>query len=647
MRDNDRGGEELSESGFKKPVHVFWQQGENGFKLETEQEDGGTRGEEPEVEGQGEEGHAADDSMKANGEHSGEEETEAKHAAEDAGAESEAASGEKEEEKSAAGSGTPALIAHRKQAKGQERHERGSERTGAGTQANANSKEQPHRKSREKPNEKAKERSVPIPDAMEAFTAKLEVEVGYKKSFDIVVREMTFGERKVAFFFLNGFAKDTVLTEVLKRLTYLQAEDYHSVSFHDFFRLYVPAIQVVEETDWNKMLTNVLSGGTAMYVDGEAKALLIDAKNFPARNPEEPSLERVVRGARDGFVETMLVNVTLVRRRLRDKELRYEILQVGERTKTDICIAYIDDIVDREMLESVRDKIKQVKIDGLPLADKQLEEATVNRGWNPFPLVRYSERPDTVAVHLMEGNVAVFVDTTPSVMIMPTTYFDLLQHAEENRQTPLIGTYLRWVRFIGVGASLFLLPLWFLFTLKPELKPPALDFIGAQKPGRLPMVVQFLLAEVGVDLLRMAAIHTPTPLATAMSLIAAILIGDIAVKTGLFVNEVVLYMAVAAIGMFATPSYELGLANRLIRLVLIVAVSTFRVEGFVVATTLFFILLCMERSFNRPYMWPFIPFDFLGMLGILFRVPVLQNRKRPNYLKPQQRDRMPNGRESK
>ncbi|QHT63878.1 spore germination protein [Paenibacillus lycopersici] len=494
---------------------------------------------------------------------------------------------------------------------------------------------------------KEEKRTVPIPATLEEFADKLEAEIGYKTTFDIVLREMTFGDRRVAFFFYNGFAKDTVLTEVLKRLTYLQAEDYGAASFHDFFRLYVPAIQVVEESDWEKMLTDVLAGGTAMFIEGESKVLLIDAKAFPARNPEEPTLERVVRGARDGFVETMLTNVTLVRRRLRDKQLRYEIIRVGERTQTDVCIAYIDDIVDHEMLEAMRDKIKNLKIDGLPLADKQLEEATVKRGWNPFPLVRYSERPDTVAVHLMEGSIAIFVDTTPSVMLLPTTFFDLLQHAEENRQTPFIGTYLRWVRFIGVAASLFMLPLWFLFTLKPELKPPALDFIGAQKAGRLPMVAQFLIAEVGVDMLRMASIHTPTPLATAMSLIAAILIGDIAVKTGLFVNEVVLYMAVAAIGMFATPSYELGLANRIIRLVLIVAVASFKVEGFVAATTIFFIMLVMERSFNRPYMWPLIPFNLKGMLSILLRVPVLQNRKRPIYLKPQQEDRMPNGGESR
>lgn len=482
-----------------------------------------------------------------------------------------------------------------------------------------------------------------IPDSMEGFLQKLEQEVGFKTSFDVVVRQMTFGNKRTALFFMNGFAKDGVLTDILTRLTYLDPGDLSSHAFESFFHHYVPGIQVDRQADWDKMMTNVLSGGSAFYIDGETELLLIDAKSFPARGPEEPSLERVVRGSRDGFVETMLVNVTLVRRRLRDKQLRYEVLQVGKRTKTDVCIAYIDDIVDKELLESIRDKIKAVELDGLPLADKQLEEATVKRGWNPFPLVRYSERPDVVAVHLMEGHVAVFVDTTPSVMILPTTYFDLVQHAEENRQTPFIGTYLRWVRFIGIFASLFLLPMWFLFTLEPGLKPAALDFIGVQKAGRLPLVAQFLIAELGVDLLRMAAVHTPTPLATAMSLIAAILIGDIAVKTGLFVNEVILYMAVAAIGMFATPSYELGLANRIVRLVFIIAVAAFKVPGFVIATTVLFIMLVMGRSFNHPYMWPFIPFDMKGMWNLIIRPPILQNRTRPNYLKPQQRDKMPGG----
>ncbi|SFF03410.1 stage V sporulation protein AF [Paenibacillus catalpae] len=480
-----------------------------------------------------------------------------------------------------------------------------------------------------------------IPDSLDEVFIRLENEVGYKVSFDIVVREMTFGDRRVAFFYMNGLAKDTILTEILKRLTYLHADEVTGDAFHEFMNLYVPAAQVEKKEKWNEMLTFVLSGSTAMFIDKEPNVIIIDAKSFPGRNPEEPSLERVVRGSRDGFVETMMMNVSLVRRRLRDPQLRYELVRVGERTQSDICIAYINDLADPELVKSIKDKIELVHIDGLPLADKQLEEATVQRGWNPFPLVRYSERPDVVSAHLLEGSVVVFVDTSPSAMILPTTFFDLIQHAEENRQTPFIGTYLRWVRYLGIFSSLFLLPLWLLFVIHPELKPQALEFLGPEKVGKLPLIVQFLIVEIGVDLMRLASVHTPSTLATAVSLVAAIMVGDIAVKTGLFINEVILYMAIAAVGMFATPSYELGLANRIVRLILILAVSIFHAPGFVLATTAILIMLCMQRSFNRPYMWPFIPFDYRAMWNIIVRKPVLKNRSRPNLLRPQQSDKMP------
>ncbi|MCR2803070.1 spore germination protein [Paenibacillus soyae] len=479
-----------------------------------------------------------------------------------------------------------------------------------------------------------------IPVRLDDVLGKLET-VGYKTSFDIVVREMTFGERRTALFCMNGLVKDDLLTEILKRLTYLQPDNVDGDALHSFLDLYVPAAQVSEERDWMKLMDAVLAGATAMFIDGEGKALKIDAKSFPGRGLEEPSLEKVVRGSRDGFVETLMINISLVRRRLRDPKLRYELVQVGERTKTDVCIAYIDDIVDKELLKSIKDKIAMIKVDGLPLADKQLEEATIKRGWSPFPLVRYSERPDTVSSHLLEGSIAIFVDTSPSVMTLPTTYTDLMQHAEENRQAPVIGTYLRWIRFLGIFASLFMLPLWLLFVMHPEFKPPALEFLGPEKTGKIPLVVQFILVEIGIDMLRMASIHTPTSLATAISLVAAILIGDIAVQTGLFINEVILYMAIAAIGMFATPSYELGLANRIVRLVLLIAVAAFNVPGFMIASTIIVVYLACERSLNRPYLWPFIPFDAKALLGLIVRNPLLHNRTRPNILKPQQRDKMP------
>nr|WP_307721780.1 spore germination protein [Paenibacillus humicus] len=481
----------------------------------------------------------------------------------------------------------------------------------------------------------------PIPDDIEEFVERLKEEAGYKTSFDVIVRQMTLGGKKTAFFMLNGLSSGQLMTEILERLTFLQADAVTSHALESFMNLFVPAVQVEQEKDWNMMMTGVLSGSTGMYIDGESTMLIIDTKMFPMRGPEEPSLERVVRGSRDGFVETMLMNVSLVRRRLRDPMLRLENIRVGERTRSDVCVAYIEDIADKELVESIRDKITAVKLDGIPLADKQLEEATVKRGWNPYPLVRYSERPDVVAAHLLEGNVAVFVDTSPSVMILPTTFFDLVQHAEENRQTPFIGTYLRWLRFFGIMASLFLVPIWLLFAMNPHLLPPSLAFIGPAKLGKLPLFVQFLLAEAGIDLMRMAAIHTPTPLAMAISLVSAILVGDIAVQTGLFINEVILYMAIAAIGMFATPSYELSLANRIVRLLLICLVAAFHIPGLVLGWTAVFVLLVMQRSFNRPYMWPFIPFDPKGMVNIMLRMPVMKNKKRPNLLRPQQRDKMP------
>lgn len=464
--------------------------------------------------------------------------------------------------------------------------------------------------------------------------------VGFGKSFDIMFREMTFGQRNVGLFYINGFAKDEVMTMILARLTMLDKSQVSANAFKSFFDCYIPHIQVEKVTKMSEAINKVLSGCSAFFIEHEAAAIIVDVKTFPGRGPEEPSLERVVRGARDGFTETLLTNVTLVRRRLRDPGLKYEMVQVGRRTRTDVCIAYIDDIADMQMVKSVRDKIKKVNLSGLPLADKQLEEAIINKGWNPYPLVRYSERPDSVASHLMDGSIVLFVDTSPSVMILPTTFFDLCQHAEENRQTAFMGTYLRWVRFAGIFASLFLLPLWLLMVMEPGLKPAALQILGPQESAKLPIILQFLLAELGVDLMRMAAVHTPTPLATAMGLVAAILLGDIAVKTGVFVNEVILYMAVAAVGMFATPSYELALANRIIRLMLLVAVAAFKVPGFIIGITLFIVFLALHRSYNSSYLWPFIPFNAKALYNIFVRQPFLLSKERPSFNKTKDASKM-------
>lgn len=479
-----------------------------------------------------------------------------------------------------------------------------------------------------------------IPRHFDQLKSTLKEVMGLDVSYDIVLREMTFAGKRIALLFLNGLTSGASVTEIFKRLSYLTPEDIGSETVDILVNHYIPHFQVEESKNLSKTIDRVLTGESALFVEGEDKAILIDTRVYPVRGMEEPAVEQVVRGARDGFTETLVTNVNLVRRRVRDPGLHCEIMKVGRRTQTDVCILYVDDIADHMQVEAIRDKIKEIDIEGLPIGDKQLEEAIVNKGWHPYPLVRYSERPDVVSSHLLEGRIVVMVDTSPSVMIMPTTFFDLCQHAEENRQTAFMGTYLRWVRFGGILASLFLLPLWMLLVVHPELKPPALDILGPQKNAKIPLIGQFLIVEFGVDLLRMAAVHTPTPLASAMGLIAAILIGDMAVETGLFVNEVVLYMAVAAIGMFATPSYELGLANRMVRLVLLIVTAIFGVRGLVIGTTLLILALTTHRSYNSSYLWPFIPFSAKAMGEILVRKPLLLSTRRPAFNKTRDHTKM-------
>jgi stage V sporulation protein AF len=335
------------------------------------------------------------------------------------------------------------------------------------------------------------------------------------------------------------------------------------------------------------------------------------------------------------------MNTALIRRRIRDERLRYELIRVGERSKSDVALAYIEDVADADLLNILRQELKSIEIDGIPMADKTIEEFVLNQGWNPFPLVRYTERADVAAAHILEGHIVIMVDTSPSVIIAPTTYFHHVQHAEEFREAPAMGTFVRWTRFLGVWVSIFLLPIWLLFVLEPSLLPEKLAFIGPNEQTNIPIILQIFLADFGIEFLRIAAIHTPTPLSTAMGLIAAVLIGQIAISVGLFVPEVILYVAVSGIGTFTTPSYELSVANKIGRLILLLLVAMFHTPGLVIGSTLFFVFLVNTRALNTPYFWPFLPFEPKGFLQIIFRRAVPGSLLRPSIVHPRNRYRQP------
>lgn len=480
---------------------------------------------------------------------------------------------------------------------------------------------------------------------LEDNQAKLAAELGIGTSFDVLWRDLTVGGKDAALVFIDGFANSLVLTPVLARLTAAERPDLSVDAVQKVLRAHLPHVEVDVVTTFEELVAEVLAGPQALLIDGCDQALIIDAREYPVRSPEEPDLERVVRGSRDGFVETLIFNVTLVRRRVRDPRLRVELVTVGRRSRTDVAVLYLQDVAQPSLPREVKQRIQDIAVDGIPMGEKALEEFITRKDkafWNPFPTVRYTERPDVAAVHLFEGHVVVIVDTSPSAIILPATAFHHLQHAEEFRQDPVVGAYLRWVRLLGQFLAWLLPPLWLAAAIDPHILPEFLEFIGPEEPGRIPIGIQFIFADMGVDLIRLALIHTPDALATALGFIGAILLGDMAARIGLLAPETIIYVALSAVGTFATPSMEFGLSIRLVRLSLIVAVAIFGAWGLLLFP-LQLLLLMFMRSFGVPYLYPLIPFKPRELWGVLWRSPVHARKLRPSLLHPQDPDKAPRG----
>ncbi|WP_227934987.1 spore germination protein [Alkalihalobacillus deserti] len=467
----------------------------------------------------------------------------------------------------------------------------------------------------------------------------LKKELDVDTSFDLIHLELEHADREMSLFLVDGFGKDQAITQIQRELRIMKASDLADRPLDKLIKHHIPYAEIETTNDLDNVVDQVLAGPAALVVEGLDKIILVDTREYPVRGPAEPDTERVVRGSKDGFVETLVMNAALMRRRIRDRTMRVEYVSVGRRSKSDLAITYIADIADQEIVREIKDSLAKIETDGLPMGDKTIEEFIFDHNYNPYPMVRYTERPDVAATHLLEGHVIIMVDGSPSVMISPTTFWHHMQHAEEYRQKPVVGTALRFVRFLAVWASLFLIPLWYLLATHDQLGPHTLDFIGAQEEGTVPLYIQFLAAETGIEMLRMAAIHTPNALATALGLVAALLIGDVAINVGLFSPEVVLYLAIAAVGTFATPSYEMSLANRLIRVVLLISTAIFGLPGFLIGITIWLLMLVHLKALGTPYMWPFIPFNALALRDVLFRVSMPVKKRRPTAVHPNDPDR--------
>ncbi len=446
-----------------------------------------------------------------------------------------------------------------------------------------------------------------------------------KTSFDVIGRDLVIGDKEAYLIFIDGFAKDDIMLFILETLQKIKNESIKYDTIITLIREKIGYIEVESFNDIEQAKSMLLAGAVVLVIDGESKGIIIDAREYPARTPAEPDLEKVTRGSRDGLVETVIFNTALIRRRLRDPDLIFEITSVGKRSKTDVVISYIKGIADDKLISEVKDKIDKIDAGALVMGEKSLDELLIKKHWyNPLPQVKFTERPDVVAAHLMEGHIAIIVDTSPSVMILPVTMFHFTQHAEDYYQNISVGTYLRWVRFLGMICALILPPLWYLLVEHKEILPEFLQFIGPKESGKIPIIIQFFLLEFGLDLLRLSSIHTPSALTTSLGIIGGLLISDLAVSVGMFVPETVLYMAVAAIGTFVTPSMEFSMAIRIFRLLLLILSGLLGFPGFFIGLLIICILTYRTHSFEhgKKYTWPLIPFDWKALSHILFRMPI-------------------------
>ncbi len=471
---------------------------------------------------------------------------------------------------------------------------------------------------------------------------KLSNKLGVGKSFDVVNREIEIAGKKASIFFIDGFIKDDVMIWIISILQESEKEEILPNILEKLIATKIPYVECDSSDDIEEIEYAILSGAAALFIEGVGEGIVIDARTYPARGPEEPDLEKVTRGSRDGFVETMVFNTALIRRRIRDASLRFELIKVGKRSQSDVVIGYIDDIVNDKLVEDLRKKLKDVETDALTMGVKTLEEFILGRNWNPFPQARFTERPDVTAAHMLEGHIVVLVDTTPSVMILPVTLFHFTQHAEDYYQNPAIGTYIRWIRHFAMFLSYIIAPLWLLLVHNRELLPQWLSFVGPEKTGEISLLIQFIVLEIGLDVLRIASIHTPNALTTSLGIIGALLLGEFAVKVGWFIPETVLYMAIAGIGMFATPSIEFAMALRVFRLILIILTGLFNIYGFIAGILILLIVLLRTRSFGGVhYLWPLIPFDWQALSSILMRNPIPEVRKRPEFLRVKEKYNAP------
>ena len=440
-----------------------------------------------------------------------------------------------------------------------------------------------------------------------------------EENFDIIRRDLIIGERPAALFFMDAFIKDETFEKIFEFLYKITPKELKDIKTMDEFSLRkMPYVEVGIAKTVDQIVTAVLSGQTALVIDGVNDALLVDIRTYPTRSIDEPDKDRSLRGSRDGFVETMIFNCALIRRRIRDPKLRMKHFQVGKSSKVDVAIGFIDGLADPKVIKRLQKRLEEIDIQGISMTSQALSELLVPTAFfNPFPKVRFTERPDFAAACILEGKVVLIMDNSPAIMIFPNSIADFSKETDDYYFPPLTGTYVRIIRAVVSVLTVVMTPLVLIWLNNPNLLPDWLGFINTDEDYSIPIFAQFLLLELFIDGLRLASLNTPNTLSSSLGIIGGLILGEFAVESGWFVSETIMYMAFVAISSFAQPSFEMGYAMKFSRIFLLILSQLFGYYGFFGGLLAVLLLAGFSKTLSgRSYLSPIIPFkprDFARM----------------------------------
>ena len=447
-------------------------------------------------------------------------------------------------------------------------------------------------------------------------TEYLEKELRIGESFDLMKRSIAPANgQRGTLFYISGFADGQTVQDFLRYC--LNAENFR---LSDSTLPYVEASRSGEMGD---IIKKTLSGMTCLLLEGEKQAFLMDMRKMPVRSIEEPANDKVLRGARDGFGEALQPNAAMIRRRIRSPELTFSVTTVGSLTKTDVCLCYMDGKADKKLVESLKNQLASLKLETVNFQVQTLCEALIRKKWyNPFPKVRYTERPDAAAAAILEGSVLLMCDNSPSCVILPTSIFDFFQETDDFCFPPLTGSYLRIVRFIVYTLSIYLTPIWYYLQRYSDQLPQFLKFLSVSHQAGIPVFWQLLLIELAIDGVRLASLNTPDVLGSSLSIVGGLILGDFAVSAGWFAPEVILYTAFVTIANFTQTSYELGYAIKFMRIMILVLAHLLGGIGILLGTAIMLFLIATNKSVEgaRSYLYPLIPFNGRALLSLTIRL---------------------------